>query len=44
FRMRNRDLVYVSSSPFAELGKVLGVFSTVAAPIGAGASIYSVAR
>ena len=44
FRMRNRDLVYVSSSPFAELGKVLGVFSTVAAPIGAGASIYSVAK
>ncbi|MEH3119877.1 MAG: polysaccharide export protein [Methylorubrum populi] len=44
FRMRNRDLVYVSSSPFAELGKVLGVFSTVAAPIGAGASIYTVTR
>jgi len=44
FRMRNRDLVYVSSSPFAELGKVLGVFSTVASPIAAGASIYTVTR
>ena len=44
FRMRNRDLVYVSSSPFAELGKVLSVFSTVAAPIGAGASIYTVTK
>ncbi|ACB81809.1 polysaccharide export protein [Methylorubrum populi] len=44
FRMRNRDLVYVSSSPFAELGKVLGVFSTVTAPVAAGASVYSVAR
>ncbi|KQO90190.1 sugar transporter [Methylobacterium sp. Leaf90] len=44
FRMRNRDLVYVSSSPFAELGKVLSVFSTVASPIAAGASIYTVTR
>jgi polysaccharide export outer membrane protein len=42
--MRNRDLVYVSSSPFAELGKVLSVFSTVASPIAAGASIYTVTR
>ncbi|CAO4145591.1 Polysaccharide export protein [Methylorubrum thiocyanatum] len=44
FRMRNRDLVYVSSSPFAELGKVLGVFSTVTAPVTAGASLYTVTR
>ena len=44
FRMRNRDLVYVSSSPFAELGKVLGVFSTVTAPVAAGASLYTVTR
>ena len=44
FRMRNRDLVYVSSAPFAEVGKVLSVFSTVAAPIASGASLYSVAR
>ncbi|MEE7481080.1 hypothetical protein MPAR168_09740 [Methylorubrum populi] len=44
FRMRNRDLVYVSSAPFAEVGKVLGVFSTVAAPVASGASLYSVAR
>ncbi|WP_144769409.1 polysaccharide biosynthesis/export family protein, partial [Methylobacterium dankookense] len=32
FRMRNRDLVYVSNAPFTELQKVLSVFSTVAAP------------
>ena len=44
FRMRNRDLVYVSSAPFAEVGKVLSVFSTVAAPVASGASLYSVAR
>ncbi|MER2250515.1 polysaccharide biosynthesis/export family protein, partial [Methylorubrum podarium] len=44
FRMRNRDLVYVSSSPFAELAKVLGVFSTVTAPVSAGASLYTVTR
>jgi len=44
FRMRNRDLVYVSNAPFSELQKVLGVFSTVTSPIAAGASIYSVAR
>ncbi len=44
FRMRNRDLVYVSSAPFAELGKVLGVFSTVTAPVAAGASLYTVTR
>jgi polysaccharide export outer membrane protein len=42
--MRNRDLVYVSSAPFAELGKVLGVFSTVTAPVAAGASLYTVTR
>ncbi|HEV2545432.1 MAG TPA: sugar transporter, partial [Methylobacterium sp.] len=44
FRMRNRDLVYVSSAPFAELGKVLSVFSTVTAPVAAGASLYTVTR
>ncbi|GJE02230.1 polysaccharide biosynthesis/export family protein [Methylobacterium isbiliense] len=44
FRMRNRDLVYVSNAPFTEVQKVLGVFSTVTAPVAAGASIYSVTR
>ena len=32
FRMRNRDLVYVSNAPFSEVQKVLSVFSTVAQP------------
>ena len=44
FRMRNRDLVYVSNAPFTELQKVLSVFSTVAAPIAGAASVYSAAR
>ncbi|WP_298965878.1 polysaccharide biosynthesis/export family protein [uncultured Methylobacterium sp.] len=44
FRMRNRDLVYVSSAPFNEVRKVLGVFSTITAPITAGAAVYGTAR
>ncbi|MGV2348422.1 MAG UNVERIFIED_CONTAM: sugar transporter, partial [Methylobacterium ajmalii] len=44
FRMRNRDLVYVSNAPFTEVQKVLSVFSTVTSPIASGASLYSAAR
>ncbi|PIK69581.1 sugar transporter, partial [Methylobacterium frigidaeris] len=44
FRMRNRDLVYVSNAPFTEVQKVLGVFSTITAPVSAGASVYSGVR
>ncbi|MCF4125350.1 polysaccharide biosynthesis/export family protein [Methylobacterium sp. SyP6R] len=44
FRMRNRDLVYVSNAPFTEVQKVLSVFSTVTAPVSAGASLYQVAK
>lgn len=44
FRMRNRDLVYVSNAPFTEIQKVLSVFSTITAPVAASASVYSVAR
>jgi polysaccharide export outer membrane protein len=44
FRMRNRDLVYVSNAPFTEVQKVLSVFSTVTAPVSAAASVYGVAR
>ncbi|MGV7033617.1 polysaccharide biosynthesis/export family protein [Methylobacterium symbioticum] len=44
FRMRNRDLVYVSNAPFTELQKVLSVFSTVASPIAGAASVYSATR
>jgi polysaccharide export outer membrane protein len=44
FRMRNRDLIYVSNAPFTELQKVLSVFSTVASPIAGAASVYSATR
>ena len=42
FRMRNRDLMYVSNAPFAEVAKVIGVFSQVAGPVGSAANIYRV--
>ncbi len=42
FRMRNRDLIYVSTAPFSEVAKVLNVFSTVVGPIGSAAAIYRV--
>ncbi|WP_407525549.1 polysaccharide biosynthesis/export family protein [Methylobacterium oryzisoli] len=44
FRMRNRDLVYVSNAPFTEVQKVLGVFSTITAPVAASASVYQSTR
>ncbi len=44
FRMRNRDLVYVSNAPFTEVQKVLSVFSTITAPVSAGASVYAGVR
>ncbi|QRE74137.1 polysaccharide biosynthesis/export family protein [Methylobacterium aquaticum] len=44
FRMRNRDLVYVSNAPFTEVQKVLSVFSTVTSPIASGASLYAVTK
>ena len=44
FRMRNRDLVYVSNAPFTEVSKVVSVFSTVAAPVASAASVYAYAR
>jgi polysaccharide export outer membrane protein len=44
FRMRNRDLVYVSNAPFTEVQKVLSVFSTVTGPVTAGAAVYSGVR
>ncbi|MEH3144226.1 MAG: polysaccharide export protein [Methylobacterium frigidaeris] len=44
FRMRNRDVVYVSNAPFADVQKVLSVFSTVTAPVAAGASVYGAVR
>jgi len=44
FRMRNRDLVYVSNAPFTDVQKVLGVVSSVAGPIGSAASVYAYTR
>ncbi|AWN38439.1 polysaccharide biosynthesis/export family protein [Methylobacterium radiodurans] len=44
FRMRNRDLIYVSNAPFTELQKVLGVFSTVTGPVSSAAAIYAYSR
>jgi polysaccharide export outer membrane protein len=44
FRMRNRDLVYVSNAPYTDVQKVLGVVSSVAGPIGSAASVYAYTR
>ena len=44
FRMRNRDLVYVSNAPYTEVTKVVSVFSTVAGPVASAASVYAYAR
>ena len=44
FRMRNRDLVYVSNAPFTEVQKVLGVLSSVTSPVSSAALAYSYAR
>ncbi|MFY9293487.1 MAG: sugar transporter, partial [Methylorubrum rhodinum] len=44
FRMRNRDLLYVSSAPFSEVAKVLSVVSTVASPVGSAAGIYRLSQ
>ncbi|GJE62716.1 hypothetical protein MPOCJGCO_4851 [Methylobacterium trifolii] len=44
FRMRNRDLVYVSNAPFTELQKVLGVFSQVTGPVASAAAVYAYAK
>ncbi|GJD70292.1 hypothetical protein MMMDOFMJ_3237 [Methylobacterium gnaphalii] len=44
FRLRSRDVLYVSNAPFTEVQKVLSVFSTVTAPVTAAASTYSVTR
>jgi polysaccharide biosynthesis/export protein len=43
FRIANRDLVYVSNAPLYEIDKALQIFTTVLAPAGSAASVYSVA-
>ncbi|SDN85591.1 polysaccharide export outer membrane protein, partial [Methylobacterium phyllostachyos] len=44
FRMRNRDLVYVSNAPFTELSKVLSAFSGVTGPLSSVATAYYYAK
>ena len=39
FRMRNRDMVYVSNAPFTEIKKILSVFAAAAQPITTGARV-----
>ena len=39
FRMRNRDMVYVSNAPFTEIKKVLSVFSAAAQPVMTGVRV-----
>ncbi|MGU3541170.1 polysaccharide biosynthesis/export family protein, partial [Methylobacterium sp. A54F] len=40
FRMRNRDLVYVSNAPFTEVQKILGVVAAVTGPASSAAIAY----
>jgi polysaccharide export outer membrane protein len=44
FRMRNRDLIYVSNAPFTEVQKVLTAFSGVTGPAVSVASAYTYVR
>ncbi len=40
FRMRNRDLVYVSNALFTMIAEVLSILSTAAGPIFSAATTY----
>ena len=44
FRMRNRDLIYVSNAPFTEVQKVLSAFSAASGPVTAAVSTYAYTR
>ena len=44
FRMRNRDLIYVSNAPFTEVQKVLTAFSGITGPASSAALVYSYAK
>ncbi|MCJ2121710.1 sugar transporter, partial [Methylobacterium sp. J-077] len=44
FRMRNRDLIYVSNAPFTEVQKVLTAFSGVTGPLSSAATAYAYAK
>jgi polysaccharide export outer membrane protein len=41
FRIVNRDLVYVSNAPLADVDKVVNIFSTALAPAGSAAGLYA---
>ena len=44
FYMNERDMIYISNAPGAELSKVLRIFGGAAGPVGSGASIYNAVR
>ena len=44
FSVHDKDIVFVSNSPYSDLTKVLGLVQSVASPVIQGASIYSTAR
>jgi polysaccharide biosynthesis/export protein len=44
FRMRNRDLIYVSNAPFTEVSKVLSAFSSATGPLSSVATAYYYAK
>ena len=44
FYMNERDMIYISNAPGAELSKVLRIFGGAAGPVGSGAAIYSAVR
>ncbi|WP_331297791.1 polysaccharide biosynthesis/export family protein [Methylobacterium oryzae] len=44
FRMRNRDLIYVSNAPFTEVQKVLTAFNGVTGPVASAATAYAYAK
>ncbi|MCJ2130883.1 sugar transporter, partial [Methylobacterium sp. E-045] len=39
FRMRNRDMIYVSNAPFTEIKQVLSVFAAASQPITTGVRV-----
>lgn len=43
-RIQNRDVLYVTNAPMADVGKVLAVFNTVTGPLSSAAGIYNITR
>jgi polysaccharide biosynthesis/export protein len=44
FHIVNRDLIYVSNAPLAEVDKVVNIFSTALSPAGSAAEVYAGVR